>query len=108
MAGLASGEVSSMAWPTVAGAADAFVAIDDEPGMQLMRDLARPTVGDPVIVAGASGVCGLAVLLEILRDEELRPVREASSLSAHSRVLVINTEGATDPELYARVSTENS
>lgn len=105
MAGLASGEVSSMAWPTVAGAADAFVAIDDEPSMQLMRDLAHPTEGDPVIVAGASGVCGLAVLLEILRDEALRPVREASSLSARSRVLVINTEGATDPELYARVTT---
>lgn len=105
MAGLASGEVSSMAWATVAGAADAFVAIDDEPSMQLMRELAHPMEGDPVIVAGASGVCGLAVLLEILRDEELRPVREASSLSARSRVLVINTEGATDPELYARVTT---
>lgn len=104
MAGLSSGEVSSIAWPTIAATADAFVAIDDEPGMQGMRELAHPTDDDPVIVAGASGVCGLAVLLEILRDEKLRPVREASGLSALSRALVINTEGATDPELYARIA----
>lgn len=101
MAGLSSGEVSSIAWPTIAAAADAFVAIDDESSMQAMRELAHPTDGDPVIVAGASGACGLAVLLEVLRDERLRPVREASGLSSLSRVLVINTEGATDPELYA-------
>lgn len=108
MAGLSSGEVSSIAWPTIAAAADAFVAIDDEPGMQAMRELRHPTDSDPVIVAGASGVCGLAVLLEILRDEELRPVRDASGLSTLSRVLVINTEGATDPEFYARVTEGKS
>ena len=103
MSGLSSGEVSSIAWPAIAAAADAFVAIDDEPSMQAMRKLAHPTDGDPAIVAGASGACGLAVLLEILRDEKLRPVREASGLNSVSRLLVINTEGATDPEFYAQV-----
>jgi diaminopropionate ammonia-lyase len=104
MAGLASGEVSSIAWPSIAAAADAFVAIDDEPSFQTMLGLAHPIDGDPVIVAGASGACGLATLLEVLRDEELRAVREASGLNTLSRVLVINTEGATDPELYDRVT----
>jgi diaminopropionate ammonia-lyase len=104
MAGLASGEVSSIAWPTISATADAFVTIDDEASFQAMRQLAHPGVGDPVIVAGASGACGLAVLLEILREKKLRPVREASGLNPLSRVLVINTEGATDPELYDRVT----
>ena len=103
MAGLASGEVSTIAWPAIASAADAFVAIDDEPSFKAMRVLAHPTDGDPVIVAGASGACGLAVLLAVLSDERLRPVREASGLNPNSRVMVINTEGATDPELYAQV-----
>jgi diaminopropionate ammonia-lyase len=103
MAGLSSGEVSSIAWPTIAAGADAFVAIDDEPSMQAMRELAHPTDGDPAIVAGASGACGLAVLFEILRDEKLRPVREASGLSSLSRIFIINTEGVTDPEFHARV-----
>jgi diaminopropionate ammonia-lyase len=103
MAGLASGEVSSAAWSTVVTAADAFVAIDDEPTFRVMRELAQPVHRNPAIVAGASGACGLAVLLEVLQDKGLRPVREASGLNAKSRVLVINTEGATDPELYAQV-----
>jgi diaminopropionate ammonia-lyase len=30
-------------------------------------------------------------------------MREASGLNAQSRVLVINTEGASDPGLYAQV-----
>ena len=103
MAGLASGEVSSTAWSTVVTAADAFVAIDDGPSFQVMRELAEPSDGDPVIVAGASGACGLAVLSEVLRDHGLQPVCEASGVNANSRVLVFNTEGATDPELYAQV-----
>jgi diaminopropionate ammonia-lyase len=103
MAGLASGEVSSTAWPTVLTAADAFVATDDEPSFKVMRELAQPVDGDPAIIAGASGACGLAVLLEVLHDKGLRPVREAACLNANSRTLVINTEGATDPELYAQV-----
>lgn len=103
MAGLASGEVSSTAWPTVVAAADAFVAIEDGPSFQVMRELAQPAHDDPAIVAGASGACGLAVLREILRDEALGSVRAASGLNGDSRVMVINTEGATDPELYARV-----
>lgn len=73
MAGLASGEVSSTAWSTIVTAADAFVAIDDEPSFQVMRELAQSGDGNPAIVAGASGACGLAVLLEVLQDKGLRP-----------------------------------
>jgi diaminopropionate ammonia-lyase len=108
MAGLASGEVSSTAWPTVINTADAFVAIDDGPSFQAMRELAQPADGDPAIVAGASGACGLAVLCEILCDETLQAVRVASGLNSNSRILVINTEGATDPELYAQVVAHSS
>ena len=75
-----------------------------EPAPDVVMVQAHPAAGDPVIVAGASGACGLAALLEVLRDEKLRPAREANGLNALSRVLVINTEGATDPELYERVT----
>ena len=102
MAGLRAGEVSSIAWPTI-GAADAFVAIDDDICIEAVRALARPTSDDPIVVAGPSGACGLGALLAILRDPSLRPLREAAGLNAQSRVLVINTEGATDPELHERI-----
>jgi diaminopropionate ammonia-lyase len=104
MAGLRCGEISPIAWPTLARTVDAFVSIDDEQCARGMRALAHPSNGDPVVVAGASGACGLAALLAIFQDHGLRPVREASDLSRRSRVLVINTEGATDPELYVQVT----
>lgn len=66
--------------------------------------LARPINGDPLVIAGASDACGLAALLAILQEESLRAVREASGVSVRSRILLINTEGATDPELYVRVT----
>ncbi len=97
---LRCGEASSIASPFISAAADAFVAIDDEWCAQAMRML------NPTIVAGASGACGLASLLAILRDESLRPLRAVSGLNSSSRVLIIVTEGATDPDLYDRVMNE--
>lgn len=94
---LRCGEASAIALPIISTATDAFVAIDDEWCARAMRLL------HPTIVAGASGMCGVASLLAILHDETLRPLRDASGLNATSRVLVIVTEGATDSDLYNRV-----
>jgi len=52
------------------------------------------------IVAGESGVAGLAALLLAANDPA---ARAALSLGPDSRVLLFSTEGATDPELYARL-----
>jgi diaminopropionate ammonia-lyase len=105
---LRCGEASTIALPMIAAAADAFVAIDDEWCTQAMQLLAQPRASDPAITAGAAGACGLASLLAILHDATLQPVRAASGLNSESRVLVIVTEGMTDPELYARiVGTKN-
>ena len=103
---LRCGEASAIASPLISAAADAFVAIDDKCCARAMRRLARPLGADSAIIAGASGACGLASLLAILHDETLRPVRDASGLNPASRVLVIVTEGATDPDLYDRVMNE--
>ena len=104
MAGLRCGEVSPIAWPVISESADAFVSIDDEQCGSAMRILAHPSGGDPVVTAGAAGACGLSGLLAILQDVRLRSVRGASGLNTQSRVLAINTEGATDPEGYSRIT----
>ncbi len=103
MAGLRSGEVSSLAWPAIAEAADAFLAIGDEFCAQATRVLASPLAGDPKIVSGASGACGLASLLAILQDKNLEAVRDDCGLGPGSRILIINTEGVTDPEAHERL-----
>jgi diaminopropionate ammonia-lyase len=103
MAGLRCAEPSPAAWPAIEALVDAFVAVDDEATKAAMRMLARPVGRDPRIESGPSGACGFAALVAVMGDEELRPVREALGLGPSSRVVVINTEGATDRELYERV-----
>jgi diaminopropionate ammonia-lyase len=103
MAGLRCAEPSPAAWPTIAGRTDAFVAVDDDATMAAMRMLARPSGEDAAIESGPSGACGLASLIAVLRENALRPVRDALELGSTSTVVVINTEGATDRELYGRI-----
>jgi diaminopropionate ammonia-lyase len=103
MAGLRSGRISPSAWPAIRSVVDAFASIDDAFTEEAMRLLARPAGDDPPVVAGASGACGLGVLLALSSSETLAPIRKASGLGPGSRVLIINTEGKTDPEHYARV-----
>ena len=65
-----------------------------------MNRLARPAAGDPAIVAGESGGAGLAGLLAALRNPQ---ARAALKLDGASRVFLVNTEGATDPQRYAEL-----
>jgi len=62
-----------------------------------MTMLADGVDGDPPVVAGESGVAGLAALLAARDDAGLR---DALCLNADSRVLLIGTEGATDPDIW--------
>ncbi len=93
MAGLACGEPSLLAWQELERAAFAFMAIPDEAAVSAMRMLAG--LG---IVSGESGAAGLAGLLQAAADPE------SLGLDPGSRVLLFNTEGATDLALYARLT----
>jgi len=65
-----------------------------------MRLLAERRFGDDPVVAGESGVAGLAGLLMASADAE---ARARLDLQRDSRVLVFGTEGATDPEVYRSI-----
>jgi diaminopropionate ammonia-lyase len=103
MAGLRCAAPSPAAWPLIGQLASAFVAVDDRTTTCAMRMLARPMGKDPSIESGPSGACSFASLVSVMRDDALRPVREALSLGSSSIVIAISTEGATDRELYERV-----
>jgi diaminopropionate ammonia-lyase len=91
MAGLNCGLPSQLAWPVVANSTDAYVAIGDEPMYAAMRLLAG--IG---IVAGESGASSLGGLLAVTDDAG----RAKLGLHAGATVLLVNTEGATDPANY--------
>jgi diaminopropionate ammonia-lyase len=103
MASLGCAEPSPAAWPAIAVLTDAFVAIPDDESIAAMRALARPDEHDPPVEAGPSGACGLGVLTAVMREPDLASVREHVGLTQRSHVLVINSEGATDPELYRQL-----
>jgi diaminopropionate ammonia-lyase len=89
MAGLNCGAPSLVAWPVVSAGIDVFAAVDDSDAKAAMRLLAADG-----IVAGESGAAGLAGLLAF---------RGELGLSGCGQVLVVATEGATDPSAYARI-----
>lgn len=92
-------EPSPLAFRLLARTADAFMTVEEEDAIRAMRTLATPEAGDPAIVAGESGGVGLAALLQATDDADKR---KALRLGPDSRVLLIATEGATDPALYAK------
>ena len=103
MSGLRCGEMSSVAFPVISNAADAFIAVDDEHSIAAMRTLAQRRGDDAVVTAGPAGACGMAALLLMCQDNRFEELRKASGLGQESRVFVINTEGATDKQLYQTI-----
>ncbi|MGI9354399.1 MAG: pyridoxal-phosphate dependent enzyme, partial [Rhizobiaceae bacterium] len=101
MGGLACGEVSGVAWEILSTGVDAMMTIEDEAAADCMRLLAEAPHGDAVIVAGESGVAGLAGFLIAAGDDH---VRETLQLDENSRVVVFGTEGATDPDTYTHIT----
>lgn len=95
MAGLNCGRPSELVWPLVVAGTDLFVAIDDG-----WSDLAMIVLASEHVIAGESGAASLGAALAAAADEDLR---QAFGLTPDAVLLLVNTEGATDPENYRRV-----
>ncbi len=94
MAGLNCGRPSPVAWPAVSAGLDAALAVEDHWAVEAMRLLALDGV-----VAGETGAAGLGGLLALRANGDAW--RELG-LPEGGSVLVLVTEGATDPEGYER------
>jgi diaminopropionate ammonia-lyase len=103
MAGLRNREVSPLAFEALLPNVDAFMAIGDAWAHEAMRTLAKPMDGDGAIAAGASGAAALGGLMALCRDAALHRARQKLGLDASARVLVIVSEGVTDPALWQSV-----
>jgi diaminopropionate ammonia-lyase len=98
MAGLNCGTPSLIAWPFVSTGFDVYVAIEDDYARTGMRTLARAG-----IVAGETGAAGLGGLLAVLESDNASKL----GIGPESRVLLLCTEGATDPESYRSIVGES-
>jgi len=97
MAGMSCGEVSLLAWEIMARGVGDFVTIGDEAVAPAMRLFASGDAGGGAIEAGECSAAGVVALIAACGDPALRA---RLSLDAQSRVLLIGSEGATDPEIY--------
>ena len=109
MAGLKCGTPSTLAWNILHDYSDVFVSCSDDIARAGMRALAHPRPGDPTIVSGESGAVTTGLLITLLDPASQAMFAdeiESLMLDVDSRVLLISTEGATDPFSYKRIIDE--
>ncbi len=103
MAGLNCGTPSPVAWPLIKSGFDLFLTISDRAAVEAMRTYHCSQGEDPPIVSGESGAAGLAALTTLMTGTSALAARESLSLTPDSTVLLLNTEGDTDPVHYGQV-----
>jgi diaminopropionate ammonia-lyase len=101
MAGLSCGEVSLLAWSILETAGDHFLTIADDNVAPAMRALLAGEFGASTVVAGESAVAGLCGFIQASRDSTLAAV---VGLDDTSTVVLFGTEGATDPDIFRRLT----
>lgn len=106
MAGLACGEPNPFAWEILREYSDCFISCPDYIAAEGMRILGNPLGDDSRVISGESGAVTTGILYKIMKDNRLKELRHSLQLNSHSKILMINTEGDTDPDQYRRVVWE--
>jgi len=96
MAGLSCGEVSDLAWKTLQQTLSHCITLGDGAVEPLMRWFHSRPVS---IEAGECATSGLAALLQAHQHPD---AWQSMGFNSDSVVLLLGTEGATDPDFYAR------
>ena len=95
MACLSAGEVSILAWEILEKTANFFVRLSDSTIAPAMKRLSFEN-----IISGESGAATLAAFTAICSDKK---AKELVKIDQDSRILLISTEGATDPQIYMKL-----
>ncbi|OIK10451.1 diaminopropionate ammonia-lyase [Bacillus sp. MUM 116] len=103
MAGLACGEPSTTSWGVLKDYAEIFGACPDYVAARGMRILANPLGYDPHIISGESGAVGMGLVSLLAENIMLNDMKESLKLNQDSKILIISTEGDTDPDNYRKV-----
>ena len=103
MAGLACGEGNYISWDILRNHADAFVSAPDWMSAKGMRVYGVPLAGDREIISGESGAVTMGVLISALTRDDYKDLKDYLGLDENSEVLLISTEGNTDPNRFREV-----
>lgn len=103
MAGLACGEGNTIGWDILKNHVTVFASCPDWMSAKATRIYANPLENDPHIISGESGSVPLGLAYTVLHDEDAKDLKEALKLDENSNILVISTEGDTDPVRYREI-----
>lgn len=103
MAGLSVGEPNTVAWDTLSTLVNGYVSCKDSVTATGMRILGNPLLDDERVISGESGALGMGVLSMVCRDKSLAEIKSQMKIDENSVILLISTEGNTDPEIYEKI-----
>ncbi len=106
MAGLACGEANTVSWDILRNHASAFVSCPDWVSANGTRIYGSPLRGDKQVISGESGSVSMGLLHAIMTKPEYRDLKEALKLDENSEVLLVSSEGDTDPDRYREIVWE--
>ena len=95
MAGLDCAAVSASAWPSLRDGIDGTITVADAEARAAMRELAAAG-----LAIGDCGAAPLAALRALAAEPGCAALREHVGLGPAGRVLLVATEGPTDPAAY--------
>lgn len=101
MAGLSCGTPSKLAWDVISKHSNYFISCDDEIAKLGMQELARQN-----IVSGESGAVSYGILK--YASEHDKSILERMEINSDSKIMLISTEGDTDPEFYNSIVNSKS
>ena len=106
MAGLACGEGNTIGWDILKNHVDVFASCPDWMSAKATRIYANPLGDDPHVVSGESGSVTMGLVAAIMTKPELKELKEALKLDENSQVLLVSSEGDTDPDRYREIVWE--
>lgn len=106
MAGLACGEANTVSWDILRNHANAFVSCPDWVSANGTRIYGAPLPGDERVISGESGSVPMGLLHAVMTNPAYRDLKEALKLDEHSQVLLVSSEGDTDPDRYREIVWE--
>ncbi|MEM6416049.1 MAG: diaminopropionate ammonia-lyase [Pseudomonadota bacterium] len=101
MVGIACGEIATLCEKILYPSAFAALSIEDDAAIEAMRICALSGFGDRPLLAGETGCSGLAGFITAARSADMR---QMLNLDETSRILIVNTEGDTDPAVFQEVT----
>lgn len=103
MAGLACGEANTISWDILKNHVTAFCSCPDNFSANGTRMYYSPLKDDPRVISGESGSVTLGLLSAIMRDPKYADLKAALKLDETSEVLLVSSEGDTDPDRFREI-----